>query len=157
MHRKREEELGAPAEAELVRIRKSVFAVGTPSDPRNLHWSALAIWKRDSREVATFTENINYARVETRTRTEHFRFVSAPAAGQRQSLGSIWSKADSTLPTSRTQQTLAGFHPGKHHVFLGITTVTPSSDLPISQGWGKDQESQEGAQNGGDHRLRGAA
>ena len=43
MHRKREEELGAPAEAALVRIRKSVFVVGWTSDARNLHWSALVI------------------------------------------------------------------------------------------------------------------
>lgn len=109
-------ELGAPAEAHPLRISKSVFVVGWTSGPRNLHWSAPVIWKRDTSEAATFTKNINYTRVETRTRTEHFRFVWGQAAGQRQSLGSIRSKADSTLPTPRTRQTLTCSHPGRHHV-----------------------------------------
>lgn len=100
------------------------------SDSRNLHWSALVIWKRDTGEVATFTENISYARVEMRTRTEHFRFVCSQAAGQRQSSARARQAAHSPpqvpgrlLPASTQEDTR----------FLGITTPVPSSDPPISQ------------------------
>lgn len=130
MHRKREEELGAPAEAEPVRIRTTVFAAVGSSDPRNLHWSALVIWKRDTGEVATFTENISYARIEKSTRTEHFRFVCSQATGQRQSSARARQAAHSPpqvpgrlLPASTQEDTR----------FLGITTPVPSSDPPISQ------------------------
>lgn len=97
---------------------------------------ALVIWKRDTSEVAVFTENISYARVETRTKEQNMSGLSTAKQLDRGRAGAV-PRARQIVPLLTYLAHTTPAFTQDNATFLGITTLMPRSDLPMSQGWGK--------------------